>query len=221
MFEFLFKYPLAIFEKGKFVLLSGWPVWLLMLLIAVAGGGLFWNLRQRHGAAFECPFHRHLAGPDGADRPGSVHALASGDQRGAAASAGECGRRADRSFPQHGNRRQRQTTRLQQAEDLLNNQLLPDLEQALSGPAVRIRTRCRAHRSGAQSGRRRQRHAHRRQPEAHCVGSRHDAAGRHRAAVGRRRQHRRHRSRHDREAAPAARSGAHHRVRPGSFREGH
>src|SRR5580704_17953610 len=49
MFEFLFKYPLAIFEKGKFVLLSGWPIWLLLLLIAAAGAGLFWNMRQRHG----------------------------------------------------------------------------------------------------------------------------------------------------------------------------
>ncbi len=49
MFEFLFKYPLAIFEKGKFVLLSGWPVWLLMLLIAIAAAGLFWNMRRRHG----------------------------------------------------------------------------------------------------------------------------------------------------------------------------
>jgi uncharacterized membrane protein len=49
MFEFLFKYPLSIFEKGKFVLLSGWPVWLLVLLIAAAGAGLFWNMRARHG----------------------------------------------------------------------------------------------------------------------------------------------------------------------------
>jgi len=49
MFEFLFKYPPAIFEKGKFVLLSGWPVWLLLLLIAAAGAALFWNMRQRHG----------------------------------------------------------------------------------------------------------------------------------------------------------------------------
>jgi uncharacterized membrane protein len=49
MFEFLFKYPLSIFEKGKFVLLSGWPVWLLALLIAAAGAGLFWNMRRRHG----------------------------------------------------------------------------------------------------------------------------------------------------------------------------
>ena len=49
MFEFLFKYPPAIFEKGKFVLLSGWPVWLLALLIAAAAAGLFWNMRRRHG----------------------------------------------------------------------------------------------------------------------------------------------------------------------------
>lgn len=49
MFEFLFKYPPAIFEKGKFVLLSGMPVWLLFLLIAAVGAGLFWNMRQRHG----------------------------------------------------------------------------------------------------------------------------------------------------------------------------
>ncbi len=49
MFEFLFKYPPAIFEKGKFVLLSGMPVWLLFLLIAAVAAGLFWNMRQRHG----------------------------------------------------------------------------------------------------------------------------------------------------------------------------
>src|SRR4051794_16111273 len=49
MFEFLFKYPPAIFSKGKFLLLSGWPLWLLLLLIVAAGAGLFWNMRQRHG----------------------------------------------------------------------------------------------------------------------------------------------------------------------------
>jgi uncharacterized membrane protein len=49
MFEFLFKYPPAIFEKGKFVLLSGMPVWLLFLLIVAVAAGLFWNMRQRHG----------------------------------------------------------------------------------------------------------------------------------------------------------------------------
>src|ERR1700744_5228514 len=49
MFEFLFKYPPAIFEKGKFVLLTPWPVWLLVLLVAIGAGGLFWNMRHRHG----------------------------------------------------------------------------------------------------------------------------------------------------------------------------
>ncbi len=49
MFEFLFKYPPAIFEKGKFVLLSPWPLWLLLLLVVAVAGGLFWNMRQRHG----------------------------------------------------------------------------------------------------------------------------------------------------------------------------
>ncbi|HWF07009.1 MAG TPA: glutamine amidotransferase [Bryobacteraceae bacterium] len=49
MFEFLFKYPPAIFSKGKFLLLSGWPLWLLLLLIVAAAAGLFWNMRQRHG----------------------------------------------------------------------------------------------------------------------------------------------------------------------------
>jgi uncharacterized membrane protein len=48
MFEFLFKYPPAIFSRGKFVLLSPWPVWLMALLIVAAGAGLYWNIRQRH-----------------------------------------------------------------------------------------------------------------------------------------------------------------------------
>jgi uncharacterized membrane protein len=49
MFELLFKYPLAFFSRGKFVLLSPWPVWLMVLLIVIAGAGLFWNIRHRHG----------------------------------------------------------------------------------------------------------------------------------------------------------------------------
>src|SRR5258708_820459 len=49
MFEFLFKYPPAIFSKGKFVLLSGWPIWLLLVLLAAAAGGLLWNIRHRRG----------------------------------------------------------------------------------------------------------------------------------------------------------------------------
>ena len=47
MFEFLFKYPPAIFSKGKLALLSPWPLWLLLVLLIAAGAGLYWNMRQR------------------------------------------------------------------------------------------------------------------------------------------------------------------------------
>ncbi len=40
MFEFLFKYPPAAFERGRLVLLGAWPVWLLLLLIVLAAAGL-------------------------------------------------------------------------------------------------------------------------------------------------------------------------------------
>ena len=40
MFEFLFKYPLLAYRKGTVVLVSGWPVWLLVLLVAAAAGGI-------------------------------------------------------------------------------------------------------------------------------------------------------------------------------------
>ena len=46
MFEFLFKYPLAAFQKGDFVFASGWPVWLLALLAVIAGGALLWHARR-------------------------------------------------------------------------------------------------------------------------------------------------------------------------------
>ncbi|HEU0120295.1 MAG TPA: glutamine amidotransferase [Bryobacteraceae bacterium] len=43
MFEFIFQHPLSVFQKGTFVLQSGWPVWLLGLLVAAGAGlmGLF------------------------------------------------------------------------------------------------------------------------------------------------------------------------------------
>ena len=49
MFQFFFKYPSNVFAKGKFVLLSPWPVWLMVLLLVLAAAGLLWNIRQRRG----------------------------------------------------------------------------------------------------------------------------------------------------------------------------
>jgi hypothetical protein len=52
MFQFLFKYPLPVFTKGRYVLLSAWPGWLLLLLIVLASGGLALLIRRRsRGAA--------------------------------------------------------------------------------------------------------------------------------------------------------------------------
>ena len=50
MFELLFKYPPAIFAKGKLVLLSPWPLWALFAVLAVAAAGLYWHMRQRPSA---------------------------------------------------------------------------------------------------------------------------------------------------------------------------
>jgi uncharacterized membrane protein len=47
MFEFFFKYPSPVFTKGRFVLLSAWPAWLLPLLIVVFAGGLALVIRRR------------------------------------------------------------------------------------------------------------------------------------------------------------------------------
>jgi len=47
MFEWLFKYPLPVFTKGKLVLLGAWPGWLLPLLILAASGGLGWLIWRR------------------------------------------------------------------------------------------------------------------------------------------------------------------------------
>ncbi len=47
MFQFFFKYPMPVFSKGKFVLLGEWPGWVLLLLIAVAAGGLAILIRSR------------------------------------------------------------------------------------------------------------------------------------------------------------------------------
>jgi uncharacterized membrane protein len=50
MFQFLFKYPGPVFTKGRLVLLSAWPLWLLAVLIVAAAGGVAlligWRLRH-------------------------------------------------------------------------------------------------------------------------------------------------------------------------------
>ena len=47
MFEFLFKYPRAVFSKGTLVLLSAWPIWVLVLFVLGAGAGLALLIRLR------------------------------------------------------------------------------------------------------------------------------------------------------------------------------
>src|SRR6202521_2187016 len=47
MFEFLFKYPRAVFSKGTLVLLGAWPWWVFVLLVLAAGAGLAWLIRSK------------------------------------------------------------------------------------------------------------------------------------------------------------------------------
>jgi uncharacterized membrane protein len=53
MFQFVFKYPMPVFSKGKFVLLGAWPGWVLLLLMVACVIGLavlIWS-RLPHAAA--------------------------------------------------------------------------------------------------------------------------------------------------------------------------
>jgi uncharacterized membrane protein len=47
MFEFFFKYPRSVYERGHFALMGAWPKWLLVLLVLAAAGGLAWLIRGR------------------------------------------------------------------------------------------------------------------------------------------------------------------------------
>jgi uncharacterized membrane protein len=49
MFEFLFKYPAAVFSRGQFVFLAPWPAWLLELAILMAAVALAWHVRRHRG----------------------------------------------------------------------------------------------------------------------------------------------------------------------------
>ncbi len=52
MFEFLFSYPARIYEKGQFVLLSGWPIWVLGLMALALAMALAWPyIQSRRDAA--------------------------------------------------------------------------------------------------------------------------------------------------------------------------
>lgn len=47
MFQLFFKYPSSIFSKGDFVLLGGWPKWVLYLLVLATAVGLALLIRAR------------------------------------------------------------------------------------------------------------------------------------------------------------------------------
>ena len=47
MFQLLFKYPIAMFSRGEFVLLGSWPKWILPCLIAACAAGLALLIRSR------------------------------------------------------------------------------------------------------------------------------------------------------------------------------
>ncbi|HJT89140.1 MAG TPA: glutamine amidotransferase [Bryobacteraceae bacterium] len=49
MFEFFFKYPASLFQKGHFVFLTPWPLWVLGAGILAAAALLFWHVRRNHG----------------------------------------------------------------------------------------------------------------------------------------------------------------------------
>ena len=51
IFQLLFKYPVPVFTKGRLVLLSAWPGWLLPVLMVTAAAGLALLIRRRWSAA--------------------------------------------------------------------------------------------------------------------------------------------------------------------------
>lgn len=42
MFEYLFKYPWAMYRKGELILLRGWPLWSLLIAVIAAGAFVAW-----------------------------------------------------------------------------------------------------------------------------------------------------------------------------------
>ena len=63
MFEFLFKYPIPVFTRGRFVLLGAWPGWALLMLALVCAGGLAWLIWMRLPQAAPRKTSRRLSPP--------------------------------------------------------------------------------------------------------------------------------------------------------------
>jgi hypothetical protein len=61
MFEFLFKYPAAVFAKGTFVFLGTWPAWVLILLLLGALALLAWPFWRGPGQRSAMSIRRRLA----------------------------------------------------------------------------------------------------------------------------------------------------------------
>src|SRR5258706_2195904 len=51
MFEFFFKYPMAVFSRGTFVLLGGWPRWVMWAGLIAVGLVLAYLMRRRAGGS--------------------------------------------------------------------------------------------------------------------------------------------------------------------------
>jgi uncharacterized membrane protein len=47
MFEFFFRYPRSVYDRGQFALLGAWPKWMLVLLILITAAGLALLIRSR------------------------------------------------------------------------------------------------------------------------------------------------------------------------------
>ena len=105
MFEFLFKYPPAIFSKGKLVLLSPWPVWVMLVILALAAAALFWNMRKRRAFLSNTRSIIIWLGQTALLALVLLDAVAPGHQCRPPPPATERCRRSCRSFPQHGYRR--------------------------------------------------------------------------------------------------------------------
>ncbi len=105
LFELLFKYSRATFERSDLVFASGWPVWLLIALIVAAAVAVGVTLaRRRVGFAT----HKLVAlgrATDAADRGAARARVAARARDADAASAGELGRGAARHVGQHALRR--------------------------------------------------------------------------------------------------------------------